>query len=75
MMVVMHRILLDSGSMPLGHPTMHVPGGMGWAMVLGPVAMALWLGGIVSLVVAFVRWVAEGHDLGRSPQAGTDRKP
>ena len=38
---------------------MHAPGGLGWAMALGPVAMALWAGGILTLVVALVRSVTK----------------
>jgi hypothetical protein len=37
---------------------MPMMGEMGWAMALGPVAMALWFGGILSLVVALVRSAA-----------------
>ena len=60
MMIVLHQFgpgHFATGSMgtPWTHPTMHGPGGLGWAMALGPVAMALWAGGILTLVVALVR--------------------
>jgi hypothetical protein len=44
---------------PWAHPMMHRAGEMGWAMALGPVAMALWFGGILSLLVALVRSLAK----------------
>lgn len=49
----------DSMGTPGAHPMMHLPGEMGWAMALGPVAMVLWVGGILSLVVVLVRKVAK----------------
>jgi hypothetical protein len=64
MMIVLHQFGLGhlatgSTGTPWTHPMMHGPGEMGWAMALGPVAMALWFGGILSLVVALVRSVAK----------------
>ncbi len=64
MMIVLHqfgpgRFTTGSTGMPWAHPMMHAPGEMGWAMALGPVAMALWFGGILSLVVALARSVAK----------------
>lgn len=64
MMIVLHQFgpghfTTDSTGMPWAHLMMHVPGEMGWAIALGPVAMALWFGGILSLVVALVRKVAK----------------
>jgi hypothetical protein len=44
---------------PWAHQMMHGSGDMGWAMALGPVAMALWLGGILGLLVALVRSLAK----------------
>ena len=51
----------DSTGTPWAHPMMHAPGEMGWAMALGPVAMALWFGGMLGLVVALVRSVAKAR--------------
>jgi hypothetical protein len=64
MMIVLHQFgpghfAPGSTGTPWAHPIMHGPGGMGWAMALGPVAMALWFGGVLSLVVALVRAVAK----------------
>ncbi|KLK93433.1 hypothetical protein AA309_08920 [Microvirga vignae] len=64
MMIVLHQsgpghFATDSTGTPWTHPMMHAPGQTGWAMALGPVAMALWFGGILSLVVALVRSVAK----------------
>ena len=64
MMIVLHQFgpghfATGSTGTPWTHPMMHVPGEMGWAMALGPVAMALWFGGILSLIVALVRSVAK----------------
>jgi hypothetical protein len=63
MMIVLHQFgpghfAMGSTGTPWTHPMMHAPGETGWAMTLGPIAMALWLGGILSLVVALVRSVA-----------------
>jgi hypothetical protein len=44
---------------PWAHHMTSTPGGMGWAMALGPVAMALGLAGIASLVIALIRSLAE----------------
>lgn len=41
------------------YPVMPAMSEMGWAMTLGAVAMALWFGGILSLLVALVRSVAK----------------
>ncbi len=62
MMIVLHQFgpghfVTRSTGTPWTHPMMHAPGEMGRAMALGPVAMALWFGGILSLVVALVRSV------------------
>ena len=64
MMIVLHQFgpgnfATDSTGMAWTHPMMHGPGEMGWAMTLGPVAMALWFGGILSLGMALVRSVAK----------------
>jgi hypothetical protein len=64
MMIVLHQfgsrhLAMDSTGAPWVHPMMHGPGDMGWAMALGPIAMALWFGGILSLLVALVRSVAK----------------
>jgi hypothetical protein len=40
------------------YPMMPMMDEMGWTMALGPVAMALWFGGILSLIMALVRSVA-----------------
>ena len=63
MMIVLHqfgpgRFGMSPTGAPWADPMMHGPGEMGWAMALGPVAMALWFGGILSLLVALVRSVA-----------------
>ena len=63
-MTVLHQFgpghfLTGPTGMPWAHPMMHAPGERSWAMALGPVAMALWFGGILSLVVALVRSVAK----------------
>jgi len=64
LMIVLHQFgaghfATVSRDMPWTHPML--PGSeMGWAMALGPVAMVLWLGGIISLVVALVRSVGKG---------------
>ncbi len=57
MMIVLHRFGPGDAAMdmPWAHPMMHRPSGLGWAMALGPVAMMLWFGGILSLSVALVR--------------------
>jgi hypothetical protein len=59
LMTVLHQFGLGhfatvSASTPWTYPMMP-----NWAMALGPVAMALWFGGILSLVVALVRSVAK----------------
>ncbi len=64
MMIVLHQFVaghfaMDSAGAPWARPMMHGPGNMGWAMALGPVAMALWFGGILSLLVALVRSVVK----------------
>ena len=64
MMIVLHQFgpgqfATDSMATPWTHPMMHTPGEMGRAMALGPVAMVLGFGGILSLVVALVRSVAK----------------
>ena len=64
MMIVLHQFGLGhfvtrSTGTPWTHPMMHAPGEISWVMALGPVAMALWFGGILSLVVAFVRSVSK----------------
>lgn len=53
-----HFATVSTGT-PWTHSMMPAPGEMGWAMALGPVAMALWFGGMLSLVVALVRSVAK----------------
>ena len=63
-MIVLHQFgpghfAPASASGSWAHPGMHGPGDRGWAMALGPVAMALWFGGVLSLVVALVRAVAK----------------
>ena len=63
-MIVLHQFgpghfATGSTGTPWTHPMMHAPGEMGWAMALGPVAMALGFGGILSLAVALVRSVAK----------------
>jgi len=65
-MILLHQFgfghfTTDSTGTPWTHPLMHAPREMGWAMALGPVAMALWFGGILSLVVALVRSVAKAQ--------------
>ena len=57
LMIVLHQLgpghfAMDSAGAPWTHSMMHAPGEMGWAMALGPVAMVLWFGGILSLLVA-----------------------
>ena len=64
LMIVLHQFgpghfAMGSAGTPWAHPMMHAPGDTGWAMALGPVAMALWFGGNLSLVVALVRSVAK----------------
>jgi hypothetical protein len=64
MMIVLHQFgpghfATDSTGTPWTHPVMHASGQIGWAMALGPVAMALWFGGILSLVVALVRSISK----------------
>ena len=64
MMSVLHQFgaghfAMGSTGVPWPHPMMHGFGEMGWAMALGPVAMALWFGGILSLLVALVRSLAK----------------
>ena len=64
MMIVLHQFGLGhlataSTATPWTHPMMHAPGEMGRTMALGPVAMALGFGGILSLAVALVRSVAK----------------
>ena len=64
MMIVLHQFdpghfVTGSTGTPWTHHMMHAPGEIGWVMALGPVAMALWFGGILSLVVALVRSVAK----------------
>lgn len=64
MMIVLHRLgaghfATEPTGMPWAHSMMHRPSEMGWAMALGPVAMALWLAGFLSLLVALVRTVAK----------------
>ncbi|WP_445501722.1 hypothetical protein [Microvirga sp. G4-2] len=64
MMIVLQQFgpghfAMVSTSMSWSHPMMHAPGEMGWAMALGPFAMALWFGGALSLVVALVRSLAK----------------
>ena len=64
MMIVLHQFgsrhfAMDPTGSPWTHPMMPGPGDMGWVMALGPVAMALWFGGILSLLVALVRSVAK----------------
>ena len=64
MMIVLHQFgpghfAMHSTGTPWTHPIMHAPGEIGWVMALGPVAMALWFGGILSLVMALVRSVAK----------------
>ena len=54
-------IAMDSAGAPWTHSMMHAPGEMGWAMALGPVAMLLWFGGILSLLVALVCSVAKAQ--------------
>jgi hypothetical protein len=64
MMIALHQFgpghfgMSPTGA-PWAHPMMHGSGEMGWAKALGPVAMALWFGGILSLLVALVRSVAK----------------
>ena len=64
MMIVLHQLgpghfaTVSTGT-PWTHPMTPAPGAMGWAMALGPVAMALWFGGMLSLVVALVCSVAK----------------
>jgi len=63
-MIVLHRFgsghfATDATGAPWAHPMMHGAGEMGWAMALGPVAMALWFGGILSLLVALFRSLAK----------------
>ncbi len=63
MMIALHQFgpghfSIGPTGAPWAHPMTHGPGEMGWAMALGPVAMALWFGGILSLLVALVRSVA-----------------
>ncbi len=62
-MIVLHQFgpghfATGTTGTPWTHPMIHAPGKIGWAMALGPVAMALWFGGILSLVVALVRSIA-----------------
>jgi hypothetical protein len=63
-MIVLHQFgpghfaTVSTGT-PWTYPMMPAMGEMGWAMTLGPVAMALWFGGILSLIVALVRSVAK----------------
>ncbi len=64
MMIALHQYGPGHFSMgptgaPWAHPMMHGSSEMGWAMALGPIAMALWCGGILSLVVALVRSVVK----------------
>ena len=64
MMILLHQFgpghfAMASTATPWTHSMMHAPGEMGWAMALGPVAMALGFGGILSLVAALVRSVAK----------------
>lgn len=62
LMIVLHQFVPGHfGAISMGAPYSMMPpmGEMGWAMALGAVAMALWFGGIVSLVVALVRSVAK----------------
>ena len=64
MMIALHQFGpghfgMDPTGAPWAHPMMHGSSGMGWAMALGPVAMALWFGGILSLLVALVRSVVK----------------
>ncbi|QRM34343.1 hypothetical protein [Microvirga sp. VF16] len=64
MMIVLHQFgsrhfAMDSTGAPWPHPMMHGPDDMGWTMALGTVAMTLWFGGILSLLVALVRSVAK----------------
>jgi hypothetical protein len=64
MMIALHQFgpghfAMNSTGAPWTHPMMHGLGEMGWAMALGPVAMALWFGGILSLLVALVRSLAK----------------
>ena len=59
LMIALHQFGLGlfatvSAGAPWTYPMMP-----GWVMALGPVAMALWLGGVLSLVVALVRSVAK----------------
>jgi hypothetical protein len=57
---VMHGTLAATAmGGPWAHHMAFTFGGMGWAMALGSVAMALWLAGIVSLVVALIRSFAK----------------
>ena len=60
MMIVLHQFgpghfAMDSAGAPWARPMMHGPSELGWAMALGPVAMALCFGGILSMVVALAR--------------------
>jgi hypothetical protein len=63
-MIVLHQFgpghfaTVSTGT-PWTYPMMPAPSEKGWAMALGPVAMALWFGGMLSLVVALVRSVAK----------------
>lgn len=41
------------------HPMTAMWAEMGWAMALGPIAMILFLGGILTLVVLLVRFLAK----------------
>jgi len=64
LMIVLHQFgpgHFGTGSMgtPWTHPMTPGMGNMGWAMALGPVAMALWVGGILTLVVALVRSITK----------------
>jgi hypothetical protein len=64
MMIALHQFgpghfgMSPTGA-PWSHPMMHGSSEIGWAMALGPVAMALWFGGILSLLVALVRSLAK----------------
>lgn len=63
-MVVLHtygpgRAFMMQSAFDATHPMSGMWNGMGWMMAFGPLAMMLFFGAVVTLIVLFVRFLTE----------------